>query len=148
MSMSSGAVCEWQVEEPEVGVWEPQPENQGLTDEVDRAKDIIATTEEDDDVQISSLDTLARAEAFVVAQSAKIQEICGIIPAVPSFEFGPARSIDLHWKRNGWELLVNIPADSGQLASFYGDDYGEQRTKGTFNPKDFNYGIAMWLMED
>jgi hypothetical protein len=65
---------------------------------------------------------------------------------VPHIGAGPNGSIDLHWKRKNSELLVNIPADPNGLVTYYGDDYGAQKVKGTMNLSTFNLGIAACLM--
>jgi hypothetical protein len=41
---------------------------------------------------------------------------------------------------------VNIPASVDKLASFYGDNYGAQKIKGSVDLKTFNLVIASWLM--
>jgi hypothetical protein len=93
-----------------------------------------------------SKDTFERAVAFLTSHAAYLKSMCGISPPTPRIGSGPDGSIDLHWKRKTWELLVNIPADPAQMAVFYGDDYGVQKIKGSLNPKTFNLGIVTWLM--
>ena len=46
--------------------------------------------------------------------------------------------MDVHWMEESFELLVNIPADTGQRAEFYGDDYGSIYVKGNLDPTAFN----------
>ena len=73
-------------------------------------------------------------------------ESWGMRLPVPRIGPGPEGSIDLHWKQPSWELLVNIPADANEMATFYGDNYGVQKIRGTLDPQKFNLGIAAWLM--
>jgi hypothetical protein len=41
-------------------------------------------------------------------------------------------SIDLHWKNDRFELLINVPRDPDSPMAYYGDDYGVDSVKGTF----------------
>lgn len=60
---------------------------------------------------------------------------------------GPDGSIDIHWETKNYELLINIPADPSEPASFYGDDYGNSSIRGTFKPESYNLGLLSWLLE-
>lgn len=149
--MSSAAVCQWAYE-TEIHKWEShgdeeQIEDLELTAEVDRVTGLL---EHQDDEELCdsvySKGTLDRAVAFLIVQSIKLRETCGLPTPVPNIDLGPNGSIDLHWKRSNWELLVNVPADANRLAAFYGDNYGSQKIKGTFDLNNFNYGLAEWLM--
>jgi hypothetical protein len=102
--------------------------------------------EHDEDSPGFSESTLIRAKAFLLAQSKQFRKICGYFPPAPRIGPGPNESIDLYWKKQDWELLVNIPAESSRMATFYGDDYGSQKIKGSFNPNSFHYGIVPWLI--
>lgn len=117
-----------------------------LRAEIDRAKQMLEIVEsEDEEYPIVSLGALSRAIEFLKAQSTKFRKTLGVSAPVPNIGPGPEGSVDLHWKRESWELLVNIPADAKQLATFYGDDFGAQKIKGSFDPKTSNNGIIMWL---
>ncbi len=93
-----------------------------------------------------SQDTFDRAVEFLTKQADWVWSSFGTRLSVPIIGPGPNGSIDLHWKQPGWELLINIPADTNELASFYGDNYGAQKIKGSFDTKTENLGIAAWLM--
>ncbi len=67
------------------------------------------------------------------------------IPA-PDIGPGPDGSIDIHWESEGSELLINVPADLSQVATFYGDDYGDTSIKGTFYLSSENRGLIQWLI--
>jgi hypothetical protein len=94
---------------------------------------------EEEDAPLYSRDTLHRASAFLKAQSAQALKMYGAFAPVPNIGIGPNGSVDLHWKRNDWELLVNIPADNDEPATYYGDNYGIHNTKGTFTPTTFDW---------
>lgn len=72
----------------------------------------------------------------------------GVVMEVPRISPGPSGSIDLHWKTATKELLVNIPSDRKEMASFYGDDYGKLHVKGTLDPSTYNAGLLDWLSKD
>ncbi len=118
-----------------------------LQAEVDRTK--ILSLEDDWDGEGSgrySEETVNRAIQFVKAQAKELLKVGLCIP-IPRIGAGPDGSIDLHWKQSAWELLVNIPAAPGKMATFYGDDYKSQKIRGSVDPVTFNWGIAAWLMK-
>jgi len=63
----------------------------------------------------------------------------------PNILPGPSGSIDIHWDRPSYEMLINIPADPDAMATFYGDDRGQITIKGRFDSTKFNYGLHIWL---
>jgi hypothetical protein len=65
------------------------------------------------------------------------------VPA-PRFGPGPSGSIDIHWKTERHEILINIPKGDGP-AEFYGDDYGTESIKGKFDPARRNLLVMTWL---
>jgi len=94
-----------------------------------------------------SKNTLERAITFVRTHVERLWETFGINAPVPNINPGPMGSIDLHWKEPTWELLVNIPAEETQRASFYGDDYGTGTIKGNVDAGRPNFGLLAWLMK-
>ena len=60
---------------------------------------------------------------------------------------GPDGSIDIHWKTEHHELLVNIPANQSELASFYGDDSARHAIKGKLDTDSDSRWLLMWLAE-
>jgi len=116
--------------------------------ELQRAVGMLNDFDADTDERLFTLETLDRASAFLRAQSAKFRKMYGEDAPVPNIGVGPDASVDLHWKGADWELLVNIPEDTSKFATFYGDDYGSQKIKGSFDPQILNYGIIMWLMKN
>jgi len=69
----------------------------------------------------------------------------GELPS-PKIQPGPEASIDLHWKMERFELLVNIPNDPSKPATFYGDDYGDLCIRGNLNPSAPIPGLVVWLL--
>ena len=121
---------------------------QGLKAEIDQAKRILELKDDWDGEGSPgySEDTFNRAIAFLTTHAQWLWESCGICLPVPRIGPGPDGSIDIHWKQTSWELLVNIPADASEMATFYGDNYEAQKIRGSLDPKNFNLGIATWLM--
>ncbi len=91
--------------------------------------------------------TLERAITFLRTHVEHLWENFGIQAPVPRINPGPMASIDLHWKEQTWELLVNIPADETKRAAFYGDDYGAGVIKGAVDVTRPNFGLLEWLMK-
>ncbi len=119
-----------------------------LKEEIEHAKRIL-TLEEDWDGEgspVYSEGTLNRAIAFLMMHLEQLWRQFGVCPPIPKIGPGPDGSVDLHWREPSWELLVNIPADTNELAAFYGDNYGAQKIKGSLESQKFNLGIAEWLM--
>ena len=92
-----------------------------------------------------SLDTVDRAIEFAATQARVLRDFARCLP-MPEIGAGPDGSIDLHWKLPSRELLVNIPADANEVATYYGDDYKTQKIRGSVNARNLNWGIAEWLM--
>lgn len=65
--------------------------------------------------------------------------------AIPDILPGPEGSIDIHWKTEKYELLINIPSDLNEPASFYGDNYSNLKIQGTFELKQLNIMLIDWL---
>jgi hypothetical protein len=125
-----------------------QDEDHALNEELAHAENLLGQPIDEDEEGSSSFssETLLRAKTFLLAQSKQFHKISGYFPPVPHIGSGPNGSIDLHWKQNDWELLVNIPVESSKMATFYGDDYGAQKIKGSFDPTSLHYGIVPWLI--
>jgi hypothetical protein len=68
------------------------------------------------------------------------------LPA-PAILPGPNGSIDLHWKTPRFELLVNVPREEANPATFYGDDYGSLCIRGNLNTTEEFVGfLGFWLL--
>ncbi len=92
-------------------------------------------------------DTWERTTQFVRQYATHAWKKVGVSIPAPRILPGPNGSIDIHWKSQTHELLVNIPENSEELASFYGDDFGLVKIKGSFKPSTLNAGIICWLSE-
>ena len=120
---------------------------QGLKAEIEQAKRILEL-EDDWDGEGSpgySEDTLNRAIAFLTTYAQRLWESDGIPFPVPRIGPGPEASIDLYWKQPRWELLVNIPADPSEAASYSAEDDGGHRSRGFVPTEKFDSRFATWL---
>jgi hypothetical protein len=93
-----------------------------------------------------SSETLDRAVALLKMHIEWVWLSRGTKAPIPTIGPGPDGSVDLYWKQPSWKLLVNIPADKNALATFYGDNYGRQKSKGSLDPNELSIAIVAWLM--
>ena len=100
---------------------------------------------DDEGAQKYSSETLDRALWFLRNHMQWAREKYEAVLPIPRILPGPEGSIDLHWKCESFEVLLNIPPEP-EPASFYGDDFGNAKIQGTFDPKVFNLGLMSWLI--
>jgi hypothetical protein len=93
-------------------------------------------------------ETLNKAIKFL-EENAKIFFLnTGTWITAPDICPGPDGSIDLLWKLQDRELLINIPIGENNLAGYYGDNsQNETITKGKLNLAKKNEDILIWLMK-
>jgi hypothetical protein len=90
--------------------------------------------------------TWTRATHFLLRYAKWVWDTHRKVIDAPDLTPGPAGSLDLHWDRPDYELLVNIPVDEHAMAGFYGDDRGSVCIKGRFDPNHANEGLLQWLI--
>lgn len=132
----------------ETASYHPQVPQLRLEAEIERSKEILELQDDwDGEGAVGySPATLDRAILFLKEHRAGLWRSYGSRLPVPTIGPGPVGSIDLYWKQRDWELLINIPADIQESATFYGNKYGSQKIKGAFDPAKFTSAIAVWLM--
>jgi hypothetical protein len=69
----------------------------------------------------------------------------------PEIMPGPNGSMDLHWKTDARELLINVPPRSEETISYYGDDRAED-TENAIRGKNIESSpntewIFLWLTQ-
>jgi len=74
----------------------------------------------------------------------RVWEKHGVKIGAPEILPGPDGSIDIHWNYPGYELLLNVPPDSDQPITYYGDDRKGNSLKGVLASAD-NGGFLLWL---
>jgi hypothetical protein len=135
--------------------WEDTPQassrllkaqRQEIEAEIEQAKSILKSPELDDKEKLYSEETLDRAVAFMKMHIEFVWRSYGMKAPIPTIGPGPHGSVDLYWEQASWRLLVNIPAATDALATFYADDHGRQKTRGSVDPNKFSVSVAACLM--
>lgn len=118
-----------------------------IREEIERSRVVLELRENWDDAGSPAIreDTWRRAVDFLVRLAAHVYEEFGKPIDVPDICPGPGGSVDLHWDRPEYELLVNISANPDAMAGFYGDDRGSISIKGKLDPDRVNDGLVLWL---
>lgn len=89
--------------------------------------------------------TFKRAESFLKAYAETFFEKFNLLLPLPKILPGPDSSIDILWKNDECELLINFPADPKVPAAFYGDRKEGLSIKGHLIPSINNPGLLEWL---
>jgi hypothetical protein len=120
---------------PDAGVL-ALPENPALESAIERSRWMLDLQENWDE---EGSPPIAEATWDVAASFLRRQaEIywrhhVAVIP-VPHIAPGSDGSIDIHWKTDRFELLVNIYQGPDFTAGFYGEDCGRSKIKGKLDP--------------
>jgi len=94
---------------------------------------------------IAADETVARAVSFVKSIFNQAIEEFNIEIDIPDILPGPNKSIDIFWNFPNYEMLVNVPASAAVPLTYYGDDRGDNVTKGTL-PTLENARMVLWLI--
>jgi hypothetical protein len=94
-----------------------------------------------------SMETWQRAVDFLKYYIQAAWQKLRIVLSIPKILPGPDGSIDLHWKTDIYELLVNIPPKDTNFAGFYGDTTSGDLIKGkiSLQKKELRLGLIEWL---
>ena len=92
--------------------------------------------------------TWCRAVKFLELYSKSILRDFGLSISQPKIFPGPQGGIDFLWKTSAYRLLVTVPEDLERAAIFYGDNYGDEKIKGSFTPEKFNAAILLFLFQN
>jgi len=95
-----------------------------------------------------SEETWRRATDFLWNQAKWLLEEHDAVIDTPKIAPGPGGSIDIYWKTDVAELLVNIPVDQNSLLSFYGDTKAGSHISGSMKDSDYKRALWSWLTED
>jgi len=93
-----------------------------------------------------SQETLDRAINFLTPYTIWAATALGASIPTPKLLPGPSGSIDVHWKNEKKELVVNIPPDKNAQALFYGDDYDKVFIKGSLGSAPLHPSVLWWLL--
>lgn len=92
-----------------------------------------------------SLEVWERATSLLKASAEAFIASGGKNPSVPIVWIGPHGSVDIFWRLTQCELLMNVPPDLKEPASFYGDGKDGQSTS-TVSGNLRNDEPAGWLL--
>ncbi len=90
-------------------------------------------------------ETWERATELIKRHAEFLWSRRGIILPSPRILPGPDGSVDIHWKTTQRELLLNVPANPTESATYYGDDFGSDRKKGDIQPGALDMSLFLWL---
>ena len=142
----------WIVEEPKVSTKFPGSFlfNRRLSQEIDRARTAILALQYNWDGQGSPgyvESTLDRAISILNAHVKHVFENSRRI-LIPKILPSDDASIDIHWREQKFELLVNVPASDDIVVSFYGENLLDRSfIKGAFAHSSTSKFLANWLTE-
>jgi hypothetical protein len=95
-----------------------------------------------------SEETWRRATEFLSRNAQSLWREHGVRIEAPRIVPVPDGTLDIHWKVAKRELLVNIPAKTGERAKYYGDDgAGHHVVEGDLDTAAANHWLLMWLSE-
>jgi len=121
-----------------------------ISAEIERSREILKL-EPDWDGEGSpnySEDTWNRAKDFLWNQAKWFSEQYHRAIGCPRIAPGPDGSIDIHWKTDTAELLINVPTDRSEPLSFYGDTKSGSHVKGSLKDSDYRQAMWLWLQEE
>jgi hypothetical protein len=103
----------------------------------------------DDLPLVCSRETWQRATRILIDHALSVWERIKVVIRPPIISAGPDGSVDLYWTAAPYGLLVNVPADPKQPATYFGDDAtspDSTHTSGKLDPtKPIDVGVLMWL---
>ena len=90
-------------------------------------------------------ETLDRAWRFWREISARAFKSVETYFPPPVFRPGPRGSVDIRWITEEYELLLNIPEDSRQKITFYGEHRQKSSLRGSVSDGEDSELLIVWL---
>jgi hypothetical protein len=119
----------FQAEPFRVPDWILPPKMAALRHAIEKSRRIVGQVlEYDDETIVVSESTWNRAQKFLMKNALKLWRSHKICFDPPQIIAGPEGSIDLLWRTDNRELLINVPAGSEEPIGYYGDDRAEGTT--------------------
>lgn len=91
--------------------------------------------------------TWQRATQFLRNHARWLWEQHDIILDAPRIAPGPHGSIDIYWKAEEADLLLNIPADPAKPLTCYGDSKSGFKVSGPLLDSEYQRGLWCWLSD-
>jgi len=103
-----------------------------------------------DDLALScSQEAWRRATKILIDHALSVWEKIKVVVRPPVISPGPEGSVDLYWTAAPYGLLLNVPANPKEPATYFGDDArnpDSNRTSGKLDlTKPTDIGVLMWL---
>lgn len=114
-----------------------------IAEAVESSHGIVDLVDEDGN-QLVTRATWERAVNFLNNSARRLWSNQGMRVDAPDIAPGPDGSVDIHWDRPTYEMLINVPADPAGPITFYGDDRRGNAVKGRTASHD-NRGLLLWL---
>ena len=93
--------------------------------------------------------TWQRAAQLVVDGATRFWQSRQSASPAPTITNGPDGSVDIVWRAGNRKVLINVPAEPGLGATFYGRDRDNPRrvVQGALDPAGANEWLVVWLTE-
>jgi hypothetical protein len=114
-----------------------------ITETIESSRAILELTD-DDGAPLVAKTAWERAANFLNNSARRLWSNQGVRIEAPDIGSGPDGSVDIHWDRANYEMLINVPADLAVPITFYGDDRRGNAVKGQ-TPSHDNRGLLLWL---
>ncbi len=122
-----------------------------ILDAVEKSKAIVnRQPDPGEDIPLTCSDeTWQRATRLLIDHALVVWEKIKAVIQSPVISAGPEGSVDLYWTAAPYGLLLNVPADPKEPATYFGDDATNpdlNRTTGKLDAmKPIDVGVLMWL---
>lgn len=100
---------------------------------------------DDEGAPAYSREVWRRAVQFLFASATDLLRGSGGTVPAPVISHGPNGGIDIHWGDKPILLLIHLPAEPAEMATFYGRKQNGSEIKGTFPQTDSQPSILSWL---
>lgn len=88
--------------------------------------------------------TWKRAVRFLCESAVVLWGETGIVVPAPEIQNGPEGTIDLFWESDEVTLLINIPVNPAEPATYYGSNKRGEDTRGTVFTDRPNKSLLLW----
>ena len=127
------------------------PELSPIAEAIENSKAVCTRQpgRDEDSGLVCSEETWKRATKILLNHGLAIWEKAKVVIRSPTISAGPDGSVDLYWTAAPYGLLLNVPGDPQQPATYFGDDAmnpDSNRTSGKLDStKPTDIGVLMWL---
>ena len=122
-----------------------------ISEAIEKSKEIVNRPQDISDElgMVCTQDTWRRAMNILVAHIKRVWKCFHVKVKAPVISVGPKGSVDIYWKSDPYGLLLNVPADLSEPATYYGDDFENQTSSHTsgkvISTESINPGLFAWI---